>query len=410
MPSNTDRTYIKDNLIVISSTFFVILSGYSFHFLAARKLGPAEYGLVVSLLSIVYLIDIFLQSSQSTITTRVAEAKTNNKEVFPIISSFLSKNVKYGLMFLAIFLLSIFPLARFLNTTNYFAIFMLSILIFASFLLPIARGFFQGMQQFWRLASTYFAEGATKILTLLALFSLGGAAASSVTSISLSYLMPFIISLPFLPRISFHKKHIVKYDLINDLTLLLMGLALFYSLDMALVKHFFQAHEAGLYSAASLYGKIIIFSAIPIAMVLLPKGVEANAKREKTLVLLKKSLIILLLICIPLLALYFAVPELIISLSLGTGYTDASKLIFYYGISSLFIAIAYIESFYITSLKKEKHMWIPITLIWLVNPIFITLNHSSLYNALAALLLSSALLVAFLSLSILRLKKAAKPI
>lgn len=199
-----------------------------------------------------------------------------------------------------------------------------------------------------------------------------------------------------------------EYKIFNNITLILLGLALFYSVDLSLVKHFFSAYDAGLYSAASLYGKVLIFSAIPIAMVLLPHSIEAHIKRKDSLALLKKALMLLSIFGLPLLAFYAFLPELLIFLTLGENYINASSLLLPYGLCAMLISIAYIESFYIISIKKEKELWLPALLIWTLEPTLIIFNHSSLHAVLAAFLISSALLVLILSIYIFKLRKAAK--
>lgn len=158
--------YVKENITVITATLFVAFSGYIFHFMTAKELGPSSYGLIVSLLAIVYLVDIFLQSLQSTIATKIAEARFEGKDYLGLLKFFLRTNLKWAIISSLSFVALTPALAIFFHTNDYLTIFLLSVLIFATFLLSVTRGFFQGIQRFGMLAMTYFAEGITKVIVL----------------------------------------------------------------------------------------------------------------------------------------------------------------------------------------------------------------------------------------------------
>lgn len=398
--------YVKENLIIITATLFVAFCGYIFHFITGKKLGPEDYGLIVSLLAIIYIIDIFLQTLQSLITVKIAEATANNKSPSGLIKFFLYKNIKYGFIVSVVFIIAIPLIARFLHTSNYLVILLLSILILASFLLPVTRGFLQGTQQFRLLGTNYIIEGLSKMSLLLLLFYLGGGLASAITSISLSYLIPFLVALPLLPKLNVRIPKNINYKLITPITLIIAVLTLFYSTDILLVRYFFTAYETGLYSAISLYGKVMIFSAISVAMVLLPKSLEYCAKKRNPSILLKKSLLLMSVIGIPVIILYFAFPKIIISLTFGTKYLAANHLLGYYALGAFLISVSHIFAYHLISLKQEKRIWASMLLLWAIEPLLIVIYHNSLFMVITALNISAAILTLFLALYTIRLNKS----
>ncbi len=407
MPLRNNLLYVKENFMLIAATLILSLAGYFFHLVTGKKLGPEDYGLVVSLLAIVYLVGIFLNSMQSTITTKISELIANNQKsmIAPSLKFFLYKNLVWGFIASVGFILLIPIMASSLNTIDYFAFLALVPLIFASFLLPVARGFFQGTQQFGKLSMSYVLEGFSKVLAILILFYFGRTVSNAVICLGLSYFIPFLIALVSLPKLNMTAKKI-PYRFINPITLLLAILTLFYSADLLLVKHFFSAYDAGLYSAMSLYGKVILFSAIPIAMILLPKGTEANVAHKKSSLLIKRAIILISALGLPLIISYFTFPEFIIHLTLGSKYIAASPLLGYYAIGIFLISISYILTFYAISLKQEKKIWLAMLLIWALEPmIIIFTSNKTLSTAITALVVSSALLILFLSFYTTRLIK-----
>ena len=407
MATKDNLQFAKESLTVVIATLFVAFSGYIFHFITGKKLGPEDYGLTVSLLAIVYIIDIFLQTLQILITTKISEAKANNESLSGLIKFFLYKNIKYGFIASVGFVIAMPVITKLLHTNNYLIILILSILIFASFLIPVVRGFLQGTQQFGLLGINYIIEGLSKALILLFLFYLGGGLVSAVISLSLSYIIPFLVALPLLPKLDVKKPVNLNYKLITPLTLIIAILSLFYSTDMLLIRYLFTAYDAGLYAAISLYGKVIIFSAIPLAMVLLPKSIEYHAKRRNTNVLLKRSLLLISLIGLPAIIVYFAFPEFIISLTLGAKYLAASPLLWYYALGAFLISIAHILAYHLIGLKKESKLWVFMLLLWLIEPILIIFYHSSLFMVITALNISAAILTLSLASYTIHINKTA---
>ncbi|MFH1444880.1 MAG: oligosaccharide flippase family protein, partial [Nanoarchaeota archaeon] len=183
---NTMKTpsFLKDNVLLIVATLFLSTCGYIFHFIAGRELGPADYGLVMSLLSIIYIVNIFLQALQSIIATKISEAKTqkDNLKLIGLLKLFLYKNILWAVFFSLIFIAITPFLAWLLNTTNYSVILILIILIFGAFMLPIVRGYFQGEQKFGQLSITYITEAIAKLGSLVLLLTLYKGVVSAMLS------------------------------------------------------------------------------------------------------------------------------------------------------------------------------------------------------------------------------------
>ena len=71
---------LKDNLILFIGVFFLGVSGFVYHFIVGRLLGPAEYGNLGVLLSIIYIFLIALNTIQMSIAKFTADFTVNEKE------------------------------------------------------------------------------------------------------------------------------------------------------------------------------------------------------------------------------------------------------------------------------------------------------------------------------------------
>src|SRR5579871_6942893 len=92
--------------------------------------------------------------------------------------------------------------------------------------------------------------------------------------------------------------HGVRYDLRRILNAgagaaaATIAVTLMGSADVVLVKHFFDPHSAGLYAAASLGGKILLYLVGFIPTVLLPQAADRHARGAQTREVLMGSLLL----------------------------------------------------------------------------------------------------------------------
>ena len=73
-----NKNFLKDNFILFFGLSVLNILGYLFHFYAGRKLGPEEYGIFGSLLSLIYIIIMPLNSLQTIISKFVSNFKVRN--------------------------------------------------------------------------------------------------------------------------------------------------------------------------------------------------------------------------------------------------------------------------------------------------------------------------------------------
>ena len=78
---------IYDNLILFSGTTLVNFLAFLFHFYMGRVLGPADYGVLGVILSIITIMGIGLNTLQTGITKYTSDL--NAKKEYSKISNFL---------------------------------------------------------------------------------------------------------------------------------------------------------------------------------------------------------------------------------------------------------------------------------------------------------------------------------
>ena len=100
-----------------------------------------------------------------------------------------------------------------------------------------------------------------------------------------------------------------------------------------LAKSFFSAREAGLYTSASVLGKIIFFFLSAIYAVMFLMIAERHARGEDTGEVLKRSLAYTAQLSGSLVAIYFLFPSVVVLL-FGSRYAEALPLVAPYGLAT----------------------------------------------------------------------------
>jgi len=386
---------VKDNLILFISNFITGVLVFLFHFFIGRSLGPASYGIIGVILSIVYVFNVPLTTIQTGIANFTAKfkAKKNFNEITYLFKSSIKKLAIFGTIFLVIFL-AISPLiASYIKIKTIYLISLAPFVLFV-FLVPIIRGMLQGLQKFKSFGLNLLFEGISKLFLGIILILVGLQVNGAVIAIVLSYLIAFFIGYKSLKKIlpkkvkKFNTKEIYKYSI--PIILMLIGLTAFYTIDVILVKHFFTDVKAGYYVAISTLAKVLFFGSYSITQVMFPKVSELYAKKIPHKHLLYKSILMMLLFLVPVILIYFFLPDFIINLVYGKAYLEVSSLLGWFAIVIGLFSLVYTIAFYQLSINKTKFLCV-LFLFNLLEIALIYIFHESLaqvINILTFLMLS----------------------
>lgn len=391
---NIKDGFIRASLIILIATGVYQATNFLFHFFSARMLGPAEYSIIASLFSIIYMLGIGSTTIQNTITKFAAKFKANKKrgKIIYLFNHGLRKLLVYSVIATLIFL-AISPLIASFLKIPLISVLIISPMILLSILLPFNRGLLQGLQKFNALGMNMVIEGAVKLSLALILIYIGlkanGAMSSVVISIILAFILTFsVLGLKKEKPAKIDSKEIYNFSLISLIALFFI--TAMYNVDIFLVKHFFSAEQAGNYAVLSLLGKIIFFGATSIGIVMFPKIAEKNDKK-----VFRKSLMFTLIISVLIFAVYFLFSKTIISVAFGAEYLSISGLLGLFGIFMTLVSLSYICVLHKLAIGKKKFIFNLLIAI-LAEIIAIALFHSNFSQIVLSLLTINALL--FISL------------
>ena len=378
-----DDSLVRDGVILFSATMVANVFAYLYHFAAGRLLGPAEYGVLGAVISLLYLINVPVNVIQTTIAKFSAQFRAEGKEekVNRLLGRSLRKMVIVGVGgFLAFFLVHA-PLASFLKIPKTALLVFMPIVFFA-LLLPVMRGVLQGLQRFKELGWNVALEGLLKVGAGLGLIVLGFGVNGAILGIVISFAGASLLVAYFPLRAllkkqgeAFEKAEIYKYAF--PVFYVLVILTGYYTIDVLLVKHFFSAAEAGYYAALSIIGKVIFFGTFALGSVMFPKVAEMHSLKKENKHLLKKSLILMVLGSIVDVGVYFAVPKLIVLVLFGEQYLPIVPLVGAMGIAMAFFSLCYLLSLYNLSVNRTKFVYV-LGVFFVIEALLIGVFHETL--------------------------------
>ena len=160
---------------------------------------------------------------------------------------------------------------------------------------------------------------------------------------------------------------------------------------MILVKRFFSSEDTGLYTAASVFGRMVFFLPIGITTVMYPKIVEAHTTNSDTKSIFKRSMLYTGVPTGLLVTVLWLFPKFFLGIFYGGDYIEAESLLKLYGPFMFFFSLTAVMVYY--NLAKNRYLLIYLlTCISLVELGLIFIYHSSMVTILQMLLVTNIVL------------------
>lgn len=369
------------SFIMIFGSNAVSFLNYLYHVAMVRMLGPANYGELAAIISLIGLLGIIPGSLNLVIIKYVSSAK-DDSEISALINWLKTKIFAGSLIFSFLILITSPLISSFLNINTLLYLFLVAITFFFSTQSLFNRSILQGLIKFKEMVMSMLAENGIKIVLSIFLVYLGFSVGGAMISFSIAALAGWFITNLFL---NYRNKHTevkinIKQIISFTIPVLIQSFAItsLYSSDVILVKHFFSSYDAGIYASLSTLGKIIFFGAGPIGAVMFPLVSRKNAKKENHTRIFTYSFLATILLSVGVLFIYWFFPEVAIKLLFGTAYLKASGLLVWFGLFiSLFTLSALLIS-YGLALGKTSIVFLPLVAA-ISQVIMIWFYHQSLF-------------------------------
>ncbi len=396
----------KGSIVLFLSVNIFNLFNLIFNFAGARLLGPADYSILATLMSIIFIFSIPNETVHAIISRYTTKffVQSNKGQIKSLMIKSLKKFSLLSLICFIIFSALSFFLEDLLSIDSLLLMFT-GLFIFGAFLLPITRGILQGTKKFNSLGFTYVSESSIKLVIAIVFIILGFGVYGAMGGVILGGILAFVFSF-------FSLKDVLKvkskkadtagiYNYAIPTLISMACIMIFFSLDIILAKAFFSEEIAGQYAAISNLGKAIFLGTWGVSRAMFPIVSEKHDTKKDSRAILEQSLLTVFFISLAVLVLYFIFPRQIVGILYGTDYIAAAGLLIYPSIAMAILSLTNVFVLYNLCVNQPKRNYVTLVFV-LIQIILLSLFHSSVLQFSIMLIISNILL--FLGIFVTSLK------
>ena len=330
---------VHQGVLVFCASMFLAACGFGFHAVASRGLGVREYGALYALISAFMSAGLPGAVMTPVIVRFAAEFRALHDEghLRGLAAGIAVLCCVFGVLVLAVSIVLSGPIGTFLHVPQWLVPLIGAMTAFG-FASTAFRSFVQGMQAYGAFSISSIAEGAVKVLGIVAFLALGlgvvgGAVALVIGSIASSVCLWFYLARRFRSTGAVAVKYDWKRIAIagGGAASLTVATTFLGSLDVVLVKHYFDPTQAGIYSVASLVGKVLLYFVGFIPTILLPQAADRHSRGERTRIVLGACLGMFALVSICGLLFFHFFGIVVLHALAGRAFDAAAGLLVPYG-------------------------------------------------------------------------------
>jgi O-antigen/teichoic acid export membrane protein len=399
--------FLRHNTVFFFGSLAVGVLNYLYYPVIGRLMPPSAFGEVQTIISLFLQLTVFL-AALSIATVNIV-ANTDNEAVRNLlVHGFEKLAIGAGLILLALTIVFQEPLREFLQFESSMPFILLAVAIILTVPLTLRGAFLRGKKQFGRVSLSGIVSSAGKLLFSLVFViaglgtvgAIGGLALAQFAACMLVIWWAFKAGLRSdgIGRLRLPDLRLMAPELRFGLLILIgsLSITVLYSIDILIVKHYFDAQTAGVYAGIAAIARIIFFLTASISQVLLPSVRLRNPAGENRQ-LLVKSFVLFGLISVPTLAIFMVFPGQIIELLMGSSYGALADILPRLSLAIFFLAILNLFVSYYLALRRRGAVAVTALGALLTYALMLT-NHATIGGVVNGLLIGSALTLGLLAL------------
>ena len=403
MFANINSENLLKNIFQVSlNSIIIALINLTFHIILSRKLGPAPYGELETLLTINNVILISLSAVCFIVTKFVSYYRTRQQyDKMKFLANWAF--IFFFMIGMATFFINLMMsniIAGFLNIEDSMIIVIFGFLIWISFMMPIIEGILRGLQEFNFVGRYKLLDAITRLAIATVLIYLGMQIKTIVAGLAVGAAITLLFSGYILKKVYINKPYKINLKEIYRFAMPVFLACVFYAtlsnIDLILVKHFFDPKTTGYFAAAAMLAKLVLAIAFGSAGVMFPKLIEqySNGDSKGITKTFRNTLKIALiggLILTLVIALY---PHAVSKAIFGAQYS-IDEMLSVYAFATLFLSISVILMMYDLAVKKYKFIIVFCIAAFIMIYQIIT-SHETLYSVVWALFTIDLLVMIFM--------------
>lgn len=342
--------------------------GYVFQVLMGRMLSPAEFALFSAIMSVA----VILMSPISAVFTVVSR---NITKIFASgCTSFVLRTYK---RFTSICLLSALALifasfilenqiTSYINNSNKIQVILLSLVVASAALGMLNNAYLQATQNFNWLAGMSVTTVLLKIIVTTFFVAIGFGVNGALTGVVISTVCAYLVVnrlIKFKYRISQVENNgdlvqVADFSRLLPVLVATISVAAMTQLDVVLVNNFFDPETAGQYAAAAILGKAVLYLPGGLILALFPMVAEAQAKDNKVVGYVLTASALTIFLCGAIVLFYWHFSDFLVHTLYGEKYSGVGKILKYYGLVMLPMALLIITEYFLMALGKVLYAWL----------------------------------------------------
>ncbi len=288
------RRLMSGSFVMLVGSTLVSVMNFGYNVAIARMLGPADFGnAAVGGVTVLMLVSCITLAFQLVCAKFVAKNETAAAKA-AVYRALLRRSWFVGVLLGSGLALAAPVVSRYLNLPSANIVILLACGIAFYIPLGVKRGGMQGGCQFSRLAWNFIIEALVKFVGAVILVEAGFGVIGAVAAISGSVVLAY-----FLPPISGELRSTpgtaepASFREGMQATVFFVGLVVINNVDTLLVKHFFPADQAGMYTAIAMVGRVLYFASWSVVSAMFPISAGAKPREEQTSVVVLPLLFVL---------------------------------------------------------------------------------------------------------------------
>lgn len=399
--------FLRHNMVFFLGSVAVGVLNYLYYPVLSRMLTPGAFGEVQTLISLFLQLSIFL-SVLSLVAVNIVANADSQEQRNRLVLEFekLALLISLVLVFLTLAFQS--QLQSFLQFTSAWPFVLLALSILVTVPFTLRSAFLRGRQRFGLVSAGNLLGSGAKLLASATLVAIGLGTAGAIGGLVLAQSLACVFVVWWSLRLGLQHVEgkrlrlpdwrLLIPELRYALLVLIVSLVVTvqYSIDIVVIKHYFDAHTAGLYAGIASAARIIFFLTASIALVLMPAVRMRNPAHENHSLLLK-SLALFGVLAVPTVVLFCVAPKYIVGTLMGSSYESMSGLLPRLSIAIFFVSLINLLVTYFLALRRYG-VAAATTLGALITYGLMLSNHSTVAAVVNGLLVGSVCMLALLGL------------
>jgi O-antigen/teichoic acid export membrane protein len=352
---------------------------YLVYVVAGRWLGPAEFGIFVSVSAVLQVLSLLAGSIRVVVARYTSDLSASGAGASSFLLAAWRWAARWGLGLMLLVAVAGPLLARVLALPDAWAIWAAAPALAAMFPRGIAFGALQGTHRFGTLGVVQVVQAMLRIAFAAGLLAAGWRAGGAILATSLSAAACVLITAwrvrglfgprslrPSLIRLGVRSPSVEpsggpppaavwNYSAASVVGLAVFGLVT--NLDALVVRHWFDPETAGAYGPVVTLSRICLFLPTAVGLVLFSKVANRRAMGRDPRAILLAALFASLAPGLVLTAAYFTAPGALVRLVFTGAYPDPGLVLGLAGLAGTLFAGVHIWINYALSLERNRYVW-----------------------------------------------------